>query len=147
MIRKPTNFCFLGMLSLAAGLQPVPVTAADTIQLSQEVPKPFRGVWAEDGTSCKKREAAKHARISKKVFVHRQSRFEVAGVRSDSERRIVADVYLVAGGNRSRTEITMEMVDNFAMLANVGGVPMTFIRCSAVEPSWSDVVGGAVDRM
>lgn len=135
----------LAMLALAVGF--VPAAAADQIQLSLEVPKPFRGVWTEDGTTCKKRDAAKHARIGKSAFEHRQRRFEIAGVRNMSEGSIVADAYLVKDGTRTRTEISMQMVDPFAMLANVGGVPMVFIRCSAIEPSWADIIGGAVDRM
>jgi len=144
---KPALISYLLALPLAAGVLSAPAAAADTIQLSLEVPKPFRGVWTEDGTSCKKRDAAKHARIGKTRFVHRQSRFEVAGVRSNGARGIIADAYLMGDGTRHRTEIALEMVDSFAMLATVGGVPMAFIRCSAVEPSWSDVIGGAVDRM
>lgn len=134
-------------LALAGGVVAVPAAASDPMLLSLEVPKPFRGVWAEDGSSCKKRDAAKHARIGKTIFEHRQSRFEIAGVRNASEGSIIADAYLVKDGTRSRTDITMQMVDPFAMLANIGGVPMVFIRCSAVEPTWGDVIGGAVDRM
>jgi hypothetical protein len=146
-MRKPTDLFLLAALSLAAGLLPVTPVAADTIRVSMEMPKPFRGVWAEDGTSCKKRDAARHARIGKSAFVHHRSRFEVAGVRSNNERSIVADVYLVTDGARNRAEIKLDMVDNFTMLANIGGVPMVFIRCSAVDPSWGDLSGAAVDRM
>ena len=144
-MQRPAARYLLAMLALAVGV--VPAAAADQIQLSLEVPKPFRGVWTEDGTTCKKRDAAKHARIGKTIFEHRQSRFEIAGVRNMSEGSIVADAYLVKDGTRTRTEISMQMVDPFAMLANVGGVPMVFIRCSAVEPSWADIIGGAADRM
>jgi hypothetical protein len=144
MLRLATRY-LLAMLALAVGF--APAAAGDQIQLSLEVPKPFRGVWAEDGSSCKKRDAAKHARIGKTIFQHRQSRFEIAGVRNASEGSIIADAYLVKDGTRSRTDMTMQMVDPFAMLANIGGVPMVFIRCSAIEPTWGDVIGGAADRM
>ena len=127
---NPKRAPALLVLALAGGVVAVPAAAAasDPILLSLEVPKPFRGVWAEDGSSCKKRDAAKHARIGKTIFQHRQSRFEIAGVRNANEGSIIADAYLVKDGTRSRTDITMQMVDPFAMLANIGGVPMVLIH-------------------
>jgi hypothetical protein len=137
----------LALVALAMSATSVSANAANTIELSLEVPKPFRGLWTEGGASCKKRDAIKHARISKNVFLHRKSRFEIVGVRTSSERDIAADVYLMEGGKRNRTDISMNMVDDWTMMANIGGVRMAFIRCSAKEPKLNDKLDRAIDRI
>jgi hypothetical protein len=130
----------LALVALAMSATSVSANAANTIELSLEVPKPFRGLWTEGG-------AIKHARISKNVFLHRKSRFEIVGVRTSSERDIAADVYLMEGGKRNRTDISMNMVDDWTMMANIGGVRMAFIRCSAKEPKLNDKLDRAIDRI
>ena len=133
--------------AFALALLPVHASATNMIGLSREMPKQFRGIWAENGTSCKKRDSFKHAKISKKVFFHRKSKFEIAGVRKNTERNIVADVYLIADGTRHRTDIAMDMVDDYTMAANIGGVSMIFIRCSTLPALWNDIADRAIDRM
>jgi hypothetical protein len=137
----------LTLLALMLSAASAYASPSNTIGLSLELPKPFRGVWTEDGTSCKKRDAFNHAKISKNVFLHRKSKFEIVGVRSSRENKIVADAYLIADGQRNRTQVALEMINDWTMIADMGGVPMAFMRCSAKAPTHNDTINRAIDRM
>jgi hypothetical protein len=125
-----------------------PTLAQAQIKVALKIPAEFRGIWVEDGKTCKKRDSFHRAIVGKNSFAHRNAKFKISGALIQPNGSIIGYGSGRLGGTESvRVDVAMQLHSGgLVMKAYVGDLTMTFIRCSAVLGT-ETTIENAVDRL